>query len=535
MQTTKTLKMKPESTKTLLVTGGTLLFSIIFWQQKLGINTIFFDLFIILSVFYLYPVAFKKPAIKWLLAAHIITAFALLYHNTELSKLAFSVTLLLVVVFTQYLHRSVWYAAGSAFMNYLLLIPSFIGGAKQLNQNKMRLYNVRKTVRFLIIPILLSLVFYWLYNFANSIFSSIMSDASIALQHFFSQFFSWFSLEWCWFLLLGLLITGGLLLKSNVAYFSEKDIVQTKELSRKRTNLIEWKRTGMFQLLFLLMGRFSDGMLALRNENKTGIISLALLNLLLLCINCIDVTFVWFGFQYKNNMNLSAYVHEGTGMLIFSIVLAMVLLLFFFRGNLNFYKKNKWLRIGAYAWLIQNMVLVISVLLRDYYYIVHMGLAYKRIGVLIFLMLVLFGLITIFIKIQQLKTAYYLLTVNAWFAIIVLVFSSCIHWDEMIVKYNLARKNTIPLDIHFLLSLSDKALPVLEANMDVLEKSSAQTNDLNDVYLYRSGLTAKQFFERRKADFFKEQNGYNWLSWNFADAYVKSHLAKGPETAIVNH
>jgi hypothetical protein len=527
--------MKPETIKTLLVTAGALLFNIIFWQQKLGINTIFFDLFIISSVFYLYPAAFKKPVIKWLLAAHIITVFAVLFHNTLLSKLAFSVTLLLVVVFTQYLHRSVWYAAGSAFLNYLLMIPSFFTSAKQLNQNKIRLYSVSKAVRFLIIPLLLSLVFYWLYNFSNAIFSSIMGDAAIALQRFFSRFFDWFSWQRFWFLLLGLFITGGLLLKSNIAYFSEKDIVKTTELGRKKTKLIEWKRTGMFQLLVLLMGKFADGMLALRNEHKTGIISLALLNLLLLCINCIDVTFVWFGFQYKSDMNLSAYVHEGTGMLIFSIVLAMVLLLFFFRANLNFYKRNKWLRMGAYAWLIQNMVLVVSVLLRDYYYIVHMGLAYKRIGVLFFLVLVLFGLITVFIKIQQVKTTYYLLSVNAWFAIIVLVFSSCVHWDEMIVKYNLARKNTIPLDIQFLLSLSDKALPVLEANVDVLEKYSTQTTDGNDVYLYRSGLTAKQFFERRKVDFFREQNSYNWLSWNFADAYVKSHLLKVPETAIVNH
>jgi hypothetical protein len=33
--------MKPETIKTLLVTVGALLFNIIFWQQKLGINTIF--------------------------------------------------------------------------------------------------------------------------------------------------------------------------------------------------------------------------------------------------------------------------------------------------------------------------------------------------------------------------------------------------------------------------------------------------------------------------------------------------------------
>lgn len=527
--------MKPASFKLLLVCSGALLFNVVFWQQKIGLNAMLFDFFIMASVFYLYPMAFKKPATKWLLAVHIISLGAVLVHNTELSKLAFSVTMLIVVVFVQYLHRSVWYAAGSAFMNYLMAIPNLVNTAKQVNQNQFNLYGLRKAGRFLIIPLLLLLVFYGLYNFANSIFSTLMNDAGIALQHFFSRFFDWFSVERFMFLLLGLFVTGGLLLKSQVAYFSERDIIKIDDLGRKKTNIVKWKQTGWFQLLVLLMGKFAAGTLALRNENKTGIISLVLLNTLLLCINCIDIVFVWFGFRYNNDLNLSAFVHEGTGMLIFSIILAMVLLLFFFRGNLNFYKKNKWLRMGAYAWLIQNMILVISVLVRDYYYIEHMGLAYKRIGVLFFLFLVLFGLVTVFLKIQQVKTAYYLLRVNAWFAITILVLASCIHWDTMIAEYNLGRKNTIPLDIQFLLSLSDKTLPVWEANMDVLEKYSNPAIAGNAEYLYRSGETPKQFFVRRKNNFFNEQSTYNWLSWNVADAYVKNHLTKSTMAAIINH
>ena len=122
--------MKPGSAKFFLVIAGALLFNIIFWQQKLGINTVLFDVFILSSVFYLYRAAFKRPAMKWLLAAHIITIGAVIVHNTILSKLAFSATLLLIVVFTQYLHRSVWYAAGSAFMNYILMGPSLFINVK---------------------------------------------------------------------------------------------------------------------------------------------------------------------------------------------------------------------------------------------------------------------------------------------------------------------------------------------------------------------------------------------------------------------
>ena len=150
--------MKPESAKTLLVTAGAVLFNIIFWHQKMGVNALLFDAFILVSVFYLYPAAFKRAAMKWLLAAHIITVAAVIIHNTILSKLAFSVTLLLVVVFTQYLHRSVWYAAGSAFMNYLLMIPSFFTNLRLLKHNQLSFDSLRKALRFLIIPLLLLLL-----------------------------------------------------------------------------------------------------------------------------------------------------------------------------------------------------------------------------------------------------------------------------------------------------------------------------------------------------------------------------------------
>jgi hypothetical protein len=164
-----------------------------------------------------------------------------------------------------------------------------------------------------------------------------------------------------------------------------------------------------------------------------------------------------------------------------------------------------------------------------------MGLAYKRIGVLFFLLLVLIGLITVFIKIQQVKTAYYLLRINAWFAIGILVVSACVHWDEAIANYNLARKNVIPLDMKFLLSLSDKILPVLEANSDVFDKYENQRINGEGQYLYRSPLSPKEVFKNRKANFIVTQNTYTWLSWNFADAYVKKHLAKTSLTAKINN
>ncbi|MEP7238319.1 MAG: DUF4173 domain-containing protein [Ferruginibacter sp.] len=517
--------MKTPTLKIALLFAGTVLFNIIFWQEKIAVNALLFDLFILLSVFNLYPAAFTKPAMKWLLLAHVVTLVTLIIHNTLLSKLAFSTTLLLVVVFTQFLHRSVWYAAASAIGNYLLFVFSFMEDLRQVKKTGIRPLGIKKALRFLIIPLMIAGVFFLIYSFSNTVFKDVVNSMGLALQHFFYRFFDWFNWQRFGFLMLGLFITGGLLLKMRSNYFSEKEFAKHNDLWRKKNNLKKWKETAMFDLLTMFMGRFANGVLALRHENTVGIISLAMLNILLLFINAIDITYVWFGFSYSPNVNLTAYVHEGAGMLIFSIVLAMLVLLFFFRGNLNFYKKNKWLRYGAYGWIFQNAVLVISVLFRDYYYIVHMGLAYKRIGVLVFLLMVLMGLVTIFIKIHQRKTAYYLWRVNGWFAIILLVAASCVHWDETIAGYNLARKNTIPLDVKFLLSLSDKTLPLLEKNQDVLDEKKEVVQGEGE-YSSNLMLTPREVFEARKKSFFAEQQTYSWLSWNASDEYIKKHLNK---------
>ncbi|MEP6675899.1 MAG: DUF4173 domain-containing protein [Ferruginibacter sp.] len=523
--------MNKEYLKTILVITGAVLFNIIFWQEKMALNVLLFDAFILCSVFYLYPSVLKRTEVRWLLPAHLITVIALVVHNTVLSKLAFSGTLLLIIAFTQYLHRSAWYAAGSAWMNFLLMIYTFFGNISGLRKVKLTSIGLRKKIRFLIIPLIITALFVLLYSFANNVFSDVIANVATAIQKWFSRLFDWVSWQRFWFLLFGLFISGGLLLKSKINTFSKADLNKTDELKRKKLNFSAWKKSGVADLLHFFMGRFATGAMALRNENSTGLISLLLLNILLLFINVLDIVYVWFGFSFEKNINMSAYVHEGAGLLIFSIVLAMMVLLFFFRGNLNFYKKNKWLRYGAYAWIAQNIILVISVLIRDYYYFVHYGMAYKRIGVIVFLMLVMFGLVTVFIKIHFKKTSYYLFRVNAWFAIGMLVVSSCIHWDEWIATHNLAHKQTIPIDVKFLLSLSDKTLPVIEQNQDVLEESFLSKDFGEADYLYRGRVTPKQYFEMRKKDFFAEQQNYSWLSWNEADAYVKAHLQQNTLTA----
>lgn len=526
--------MKKSAFQLLTLFVAALVFNLVFWQEKVALNALLYDVLLMVLLAYSYPQAFKSKTNGWLLAAHIITMITLVMHNTLLSKIAFMATSAFWMAFVQYRHRSVFFASGSVLHNFYSAIPQVYKLSTQFpfrwgNQSKWL-----KRLPLLVIPILIMLVFSFLYRNANPVFNNWLNQFSIQVSRFFQHFFEQFSWERCLFWVAGLFLSAAWLLRTGKDYFSTKDLLATDVMQRKRFNMAQWKESHRYQLLQLFMGRFSTGAMALRNENTTGIISLLLLNLLLLIVNGIDIQYVWFGFVDNNTINLSEYVHEGAGMLIFSIILAMGVLLFFFRGNLNFYQRNKWLKMGAYAWLLQNTILVVSVFIRDYYYIQHWGLAYKRIGVLVFLAMVLVGLVTVLIKIQFRKTNYYLFRVNGWAAVVLLVSASCIHWDEAIAQYNLARKNTIPLDVRFLLSLSDKTLPLINQNMDILDRKGNELLEDEGLEMNRSVSTFRMQFEARKQAFEAKQEKLSWLSWNASDQFVRRYFSntKLPSAAI---
>ena len=56
--------MRTPSLKIVLLFAGTILFNIVFWQEKLAVNTALFDGFILAAVFYLYQPVFRKPVMK---------------------------------------------------------------------------------------------------------------------------------------------------------------------------------------------------------------------------------------------------------------------------------------------------------------------------------------------------------------------------------------------------------------------------------------------------------------------------------------
>ncbi|NJO02952.1 MAG: DUF4173 domain-containing protein, partial [Bacteroidia bacterium] len=216
--------------------------------------------------------------------------------------------------------------------------------------------------------------------------------------------------------------------------------------------------------------------------------------------------------------NFKEMVHEGTYMLIFSILLSMTIILYFFRNNLNFYPKNIWLKRFAYIWIFQNSIMVISVALRTYYYIEQMGLAYKRIGVFIFLLLTLVGLYTLYQKISTQKSIYYLFRVNTWAVYLVLIVMGTIDWDTQIVKHNLIHYRKVQqIGVNFMVSRAVKTLPLIHQNRHQINPDGSWA----EVPWYKD---KEWLIDGRIRTFLAEQANYSWLSWNYADYKSKKYF-----------
>jgi hypothetical protein len=488
----------------------------------MAVNTVLYDLFIIGVLFSLYPKARHSSTVRWLLAGHLICLAMIVVHNSMLSKFAFIVTLLLLTGFTQYVHRSAWYAGGSVFQNIVFSVPGFFEALERPKRKKGVRGRFSRLIWFVIFPLILALVFFIMYANANSIFSEMATRLGTWVEKFFNNFFDFFNGYRLLFFLLGLFVTTFILLRSKHDYFSKKEEKQTDDLVRMKRSLWQRMQVPLNEIAASLLGKFASGIMAIKNLNTVGLISLVLLNILLLIVNSIDISYIWFGFNAQE-VNLYEMIHEGADLLIISMVMAILVLLIFFRGNLNFYRNNKWLKWGAYCWIIQNIILVISVFLRDYHYIHETGLAYKRIGVLFYLALVLVGLITVFWKIYRRKTIYYLFRVNAWALIVLLIFSTAINWDYTIAAYNLEHKNEIIMPVDYMVTLKNKALPLLDQHREdlkhhqqLMKEKGLWKHDCDDCFIRDLDINI--------AEFKAQDSSYSWLSWNRSDAFISNYF-----------
>lgn len=494
---------------------GGLLFTFLFWQERLALNLLIYSIYL-LSITFINPEIVKSTKLKIYGSAHLLAAVLVVVNNSDLSVATYYISLLLFIGFSHNQQIRTIFAAFLASILQMITVP--FNAVKHLSKISIGNFNLRpffKLIKYIFIPVIAVIFFTCLYSAANNVFAHYAESVLTNIGQFFEDilhfFFKDLSIERIMHFCFGLALTGGLLL----AFFDKS--LERAELKCKEQLVRIRRKLGQKTIWYNIVETFSGNLLtrkmALKTEYIVGVISFVALNLLLLLLNAIDITTLWFG--YKPSGNFSGELHQGTNALIFSILMAMAVILYFFRGNLNFYHKSKTLRALAFTWMIQNFILIISVFIRDGYYIEFHGLTHKRIGVLVFAILCIIGLATVYLKVAKQKTIFYLFKVNGniWFALL-LAFST-INWDVLIVKYNLSHVDAVAIDPYYLTSLSEKTLPFLDKNRSKIHPSVNNDSEVAKVDRPEEALMRK--LDERIGYFKERYEKSGWLSWNLQD------------------
>jgi Domain of unknown function (DUF4173) len=517
--------MQQSTTKTLAVCFGSLLFNLIFWNEKQGLNMLIFDVFIVGALYYFHAEAFKTRAVQLVAGGTLAAALLIVIHNSLVVKFIHFLSFSVFVGLVHQTELRFLGTAGLVYMSNWLAVPKNLFKSVQ---NLPILRGREQAVRGLngsLLTLLIVPVFFLVYYIANHKFAALSNTA-------FTHLWNWFSfdidLSRFLFFLLGVMLVGGAIYKRDVLL----QPIFENGFSDNLTNTIELENTEEKS-----EEDVEKHAAQLQNSYKNALNLTIALNVLLLINNFLDIQNVWFG----DNTLLSAtelkqFVHEGTYVLIFGIALAIGVTLVLFRGVLNFVKKADIQRGLAYVWLAQNAVLAVSVGMRNWRYIDAYGLAYKRVGVFIFLLLVLFGLYFIYLKIKEKRTFFFFLTRSAWAIYGVLLATCCVNWDVFITKYNLTtatKSGTI--DARFVLQdMSNKNLAtLLTYRSEILKKMPNQPFSEYDArdysrphFINESDKIAfvDRMIARKRDNFQFEQERLTWLSWNFADAQNKAYL-----------
>lgn len=486
-----------------------LLFSTVFWHEKLGLNFVIFTWLSLLFMHFSFQAKWSINRI-FLLIMHGLSSFALLYVHSGFAIVMSLITYVLAIGSSQQSEAKSPLLSLVSAMDGLFYLPvhqedygdGFFG--KGIGKFFHRIYKYRM-VAFLFG------IFLLLFFLANMAFQELFIDIMSEVFSFLEYFFVNWNMERIMFTLLGLMLAMWFIFAGTNRPYILWEKAQSEFLVRIRKT---YQTRVYFSPVKLLISK------------KSFHYSFVALNLLLLLINALDVAYVWFKSDFSCRECLSKDVHFGVEVLIFSILLASALVLVAFRGNLNFIRNNKGLRHAAVVWIAQNLFLLISVTIRNSYYVGMHGLTYKRIGVFIFLTLVAIGLYSLLKKVIQVRSLYYVARLNAFAWIAVLVLASNVNWDRVIFSYNTTKLELMNTDYYYLLSLSDEIQPDL---YQVLTKSGFHLSEETMIsyrpeahYQYDKGLLLEKCY-RRLRDFQDRDHG-SWLSFNGRDYRIAKKL-----------
>lgn len=485
-----------------LLIAAAIIFSILFYKQATGLNYLLFTGLVTAVLAYFNPEKIKTKQWWYYAGLTMLCGVAVFYVNSNLSVFACILSLFIFsgksFNYKNSIILNLVFSVGSVISSVVFVILDHV----QLRKQKVLPANTKKLKIYfgIAISLIIAVVFFALYQQANPLFKEFTKNIDL----------SWISIGWCLFTVWGFLMIYGLVYYRDVAVFSEWDI----KFNRTLENTAPASEA--------------------REINNNTVIALSLfgiLNLMLVFVNSLDLANLLGSHELPKGVFLSDFVHNAVWSLVFSIIIAVGLIMWFFKGDLNFNKQSKTLKLLVYLWILQSAVMVISAMVRNSWYVAEYQLTYLRIGVYIFLSLSLIGLFFTFLKINKTKSAWYLVRQNfeAWFLLLSLC--TLVNWDKIISDYNIAHAKTLKaLDKSYLVGLSNANLPELTSVFFGNKKDSL----FNEKEKFQKNYEFKQY-SWRLYEFIVENKKETWQSFNLRDKAIAEKMNTHFKNDLITH
>ena len=421
---------------------------VLFYKEYIALNLGVFGIFLSILTFTQTKSELRDRTFLTLFVTSIFSSFAFAWFGDEVSFLAIFVSVFLLRFRGTYPKLKPF-----LYIEVLLInLFSFLGRVFNIEQwyekPKEGKSFAKKFITFVVIPGLFVTIFFFIYSFGSDHFANLFRDSELDFE----------PLTVIILAVIGFYI-GFIFWNFGVERFIFK---QNHHLKDDFSGIIKLEKPTF-------------SFLDIDSERVSGFISLSALNILLL-VFVVTYNYEQFYEVTTSADTLSAETHDRVNAVIMSIIMAILVILFYFKNGFNFDEKATSLKISAKIWIVLNGTLVLSAIIKNAEYISGFGLTYKRLGVYAFLTMALIGLIFTFIKIQNRKTNAFLFNKMFWASYGLILVCSYVNWGGIITSNNIKRKDFADNYHFFSINYNEKLL------LDYAEKTgnSEMKNQLTE-------------------------------------------------------
>jgi hypothetical protein len=250
--------------------------------------------------------------------------------------------------------------------------------------------------------------------------------------------------------------------------------------------------------------------------------SLLLFNLLFAVQTGLDVVYLWGGVALPDGLTYAAYAHRGAYPLIATALLAAGFVLAAMRPG-GPAERMPVIRVLVFFWIAQNVMLVVSSMLRLDLYVQIYSLTYWRVAAFIWMLLVAVGLILVVARIAFDRSNTWLVQMNLAALALLACICAFINFPHVIAAYNVDHSKEVSgsgltLDAGYLVGLGPQAVPAIDRYLAAQPNSSFSLLDRHQLAWNRDQLIKRQLAELD-----------SWRAWSFRGYRLKQYdAARGP-------